>query len=420
MAVLAAEPVQFRHISAQWMNNYGKMKASFGVWADGNRFTAHNGEGAGVAFISSYTGNSVGSEPVRGLEAKSLAVSNMLPGDAVVFTWPGLTLAAGASVDFMISAKPIGPNEAERWVFEYCDEGEWKAAGSFTVQHFESYQHTTFSSTFTLSGALENGDLKLRIRPEGNGDAVGMGFINSTRVACQIDVYEGVAVKDVTRMLVLGNSFTHYYSTDFMLKEIAHSQGHIIDMHANLKGGQTFGQHCALARSLAAIGEGGYDYALLQNQSVQHAKYFSDPVANAGVMSDAQDLVARIRRYSPDAKIIIENTWAYANADQKYMGYGSYERFDAALTGGSREICRATGSVMSPIGAAFGMAREEGISLYGKDDKHPDITGAYLKSCVNYLLIFGEPFDSHVPDCKVEPETAAKLRRIAETVVLSK
>ena len=396
-AVASAEG--FRHLSAQWLNNYGKMKAEPGSWADGNSFSAQKGEGGGVAYISSSTGNTVGSEPVRGLEAKSLSVNNMRPGDAVVFTWPGMTLSAGASVDFMITVKSIGTREADKWLFE-------------------SYQHTTFSHTFKLVDAFNNEDLRMRIRPDGCCDGVGIGFVNSTRVACQIDVYEGVAVKDTTKVLVLGNSFTHYYSADFMLKEIAHTQGHILDMHAHLKGGQTFGQHCALARSLAAIGEGDFDIAILQDQSVRHAKYYSDPEANAEVMSDTKDLVGRIRKYSPGVKIVIENTWSYAASD--YMGYGSYERFDAALTGGAEEICRETGSVMSPIAAAFDKARGEGMELYAKDDKHPDITGVYLKSCVNYLLLFGEPFDSNVPDCKVEPETAARLRRIAEEIVFAK
>lgn len=416
--VSAAKPVQFRHLSAQWMNNYGKMRAVLSTWADGNSFSAQKGEGGGVAYISSSTGNTVGSEPVRGLEAKSLAVTNMWSGDAVVFTWPGLTLSAGASVDFMISVKPIGTKEADKWLFEYYDEGKWKSAASFTVQHFESYQHTTFSHTFNLVEGIDNADLKMRIRPDGYCSGVGIGFVNSTRVGCQIDVYEGVAVKDTKKVLVLGNSFTHYYSTDFMLKEIAHSQGHILNMHANLKGGQTFGQHCALARSLAAIGEGDFDIALLQDQSARHSKYYSDPVANSEVMSDTKDLVGRIRRYSPGVKIVIENTWSYAASD--YMGFGSYERFDAALAWGAKEVCRETGSIVSPIAAAFDKAREEGIELYVKDEKHPDITGAYLKSCVNYLLLFGEPFDANVPDCKVEPETAAKLRRIAAETIFGK
>lgn len=410
----------FRHLSAQWMNNYGKMRTVLSTWADGNRYAALNGEGAGVAYISSSTGNTEGTEPVRGLEAKSLSVTGLSEGDAVVFTWPDLTLAPGASVDFMMNAKPIGTREADKWLFEYYDEGVWKAAGSFTIQHFESYQHTTFSSTVTLSGAIENGDLKLRIRPSGHCDGVGMAFINSTRIACQIDVFEGVDVKDVTKMLVLGNSFTHYFSTDFMLKEIAHSQGHILDMHTNLKGGQSFGQHCGLARSLAAIGEGGYDIAILQDQSVRHAKYYSDPVANEVVLTDTEDLVSRVRRYSPGVKIVIENTWSYAKPENTYMGYGSYERFDAALTGGAKEICRKTGAVMSPIASAFEKARGEGMDLYSKDDHHPNLNGSYLKSCVNYLLLFGKPFDANVPDCKVEPGTAAKLRKIAESVVLSK
>ena len=95
------------------------------------------------------------------------------------------------------------------------------------------------------------------------------------------------------------------------------------------------------------------------------------------------------------------------------------EVFDKALWGGALLIGDECDIWLSPIGLAYANARKEGISLYRPDDnKHPALNGAYLKACVNYLMIYGEPFDANVPDLDVDPDTAASLRKIAEELVL--
>ena len=78
------------------------------------------------------------------------------------------------------------------------------------------------------------------------------------------------------------------------------------------------------------------------------------------------------------------------------------------------------GAEVSPIGEAFEVVYNENkaIRLFDTDSKHQSHYGAYLKACVNYLVITGEPFKGKVADCVVEPEKAAYLRRVAEKVVL--
>lgn len=51
---------------------------------------------------------------------------------------------------------------------------------------------------------------------------------------------------------------------------------------------------------------------------------------------------------------------------------------------------------------------------------HHGFNGAYLKACVNYLLITGEPFKATVAECGIEPEKAAYLQKVAEEVVLKR
>ena len=83
-------------------------------------------------------------------------------------------------------------------------------------------------------------------------------------------------------------------------------------------------------------------------------------------------------------------------------------------------MAKAAGTWISPIGEAFRIVREgsSGINLYPTDNKHQSVYGAYLKACVNYLVLYGEAFGSSPADCGIEASKAAYLRSVAEQVVL--
>lgn len=83
-------------------------------------------------------------------------------------------------------------------------------------------------------------------------------------------------------------------------------------------------------------------------------------------------------------------------------------------------MAQAAGTWLSPIGVAFRTVREgtSGINLYYTDNKHQSAYGAYLKACVNYLVLYGTAFGNAPADCGIEPSKAAYLRQVAEQVVL--
>ena len=398
-------PAAYLHLTANWQNTSSNVSSGQTAWTGSNSFPAQQGDGAGKAFISTFTREGGASGPVRCVNSNRLSVSNVAPGDGILFTWPSLTLAAGTSVDFMTSLMAPNGSSPKYWIFEYWDDGAWRTVDedllaatenaslkySFYVKYFSAYQYTTFTQSFTLSKALQNEDLKMRIRAVGNFANSGaaltpstgayLSFINSTWQACHIDIYQGSPVKDTKKTLVIGNSFTYYYGTDFMLKEIARTQGHVMRMRTHLKGGQDFGEHYPLERTQAVIKEGGYDLALLQDMSTRHADYYADTKVNAAVMTDTKKILDLIKQHSPSVQPMIEATWAYAGSTN-YNGFGSYEIFDKALLGGALLVTAEQKTWLSPIGSAFEKARAQGISLYHTDNKHPGINGAYLKACV--------------------------------------
>lgn len=220
------------------------------------------------------------------------------------------------------------------------------------------------------------------------------------------------------KVLCIGNSFTYFYDSYKRMAELAESQGHKLDVKAEFVGGYTFQRHLNRDETMGTIVYNQFDYVFLQDQSRTPALYGQDPQRCRLIAQDAKELAERIRIYSPEAKIWIEQTWSYSNGN--YGGFGSFEEFDRLLRVGTAQMAQKAGTLVSPIGEAFIVCRQErpDINLYDPDNKHQSALGTYLKACVNYLLIFGEPFDAKATDCGNDYEKAAYLRTLAERIVL--
>lgn len=425
--------------NAQWYIDESEATASVTAWQTDNKLPCRRGTYAGTAFLSTESGGH-GSEPRREVRSNRIVASHFNEDDAFVFTVPSVSLAAGSSVDFSGSFYATSADAPLYWIFEYKDGNDWKSVEkdlyavpgtdkkySFPVKYFSASEYTTFVQSFTLEHAIQGGDLVMRCRVAapvaGDGSTLSpnasayVGLVNATWVSANIGTYQAIPVKDTRRMLILGNSFTYYYGPVYMLKELARSQGHDIQLRAFVKGNQYFRdfQHLELAQNV--IREGRYAYALLQDASMQHAYYFNDARSNAPVYTETEELFNEVRQYSPGVRLVLESTWAYSYQD--YKGFGSFEAFDDANIKGTTYLCDKLDAWLSPIGLAFKKARESGFTdLYHTDNHHPNRNGAYLKSCVNYLLLYGERFDANVSDCTLDAKTAARLRSIAEEVVL--
>ena len=90
------------------------------------------------------------------------------------------------------------------------------------------------------------------------------------------------------------------------------------------------------------------------------------------------------------------------------------------LREGCTTIAALKNAEISHIGDAFIAVdtKELGNSLHASDDHHQSYYGSYLKACVNYLMITGEPFNEKVANCGIDPQKAEILRKAAEKTVL--
>ena len=396
-SLLAGKPA----FTAHW--NFTSEAAKTNTWRT-DHSVVDNG---GVATLSFE-----GAAPVFGYnKSHSITVSHVSVGDSYVFSAPVSGLPKGTEVDLCIYLG-VDKEGTSAWTCEYYDGRRWRATGlGLTVDKIPHGNETSFIGTFTLPKAFKGTEFKARLRCTAiSGEDLRFAFRPGIRRAACFSAWpEGS--RETTRILMLGNSYTFFGGAHFDLVEIAHSQGHRLDVGVNVKGGQNLGQHLGLARSRAAIATGGYDVALLQNQSQGSAYYASDPERYLYIRDYCVAMAAEVREYSPGVRLILEWTWASPKGD--WAGHGSAEAHDALLCEGTVKLAGEMDADISPIGRAFTLGRALGLPLYHTDDFHQSEVGAYLKACVNYLKLFGGFFGKDVSDCGLDPETAARCREMA-------
>ena len=354
----------------------------------------------------------------------AISRSGMVEGDAIVFSRPVDVLPKGTWVQFGVSVENTGEKAPEQYAVEFLDGDEWVKEGSFFTVSASQKHPTTYLTTDRLRNTVSD-TLKVRCRVC-SGLAADGSKLSADEPGNSVEVkkkhYVGAVLKPLgsakpsreKSVLLIGNSFTYYFGEPFMLQEIAFSQGLKLDVHASLKGGQTFRQHCGLEMSVKTASQTRYDYAFIQGQSQEPAQYAANPDGHKDVADAYGELVGIIRGKSPKCRIYVENTWAYPALSNG--GFGSLEEFDRMLSEGCNSLAALAGTEKSLVGQAFAKVPEMG--LLHRDDKHPGLSGAYLKACVTYLTISGRPFKGHVPSCGLSEHEAIMLRAVAEATVL--
>ena len=351
-----------------------------------------------------------------------------MTGSHFLFEVPSDKLPAGSFVDFnaTITIEDGAPMD---WVLEVEDGGKWREGKTFRCYgpaRGSAYRHTSLYQTFRLEEGVDD-MIRFRVRAlegyvrpsKGAEKEGGAMFVSGSYLGALVNDFGTEAPKDTLKVLCIGNSFTYYCGTPAMLKEIAWSEGHFVDISASLKGGWTMAKHLSLETTDDMIAEGGWDYMLLQDQSLVPAKVGRDPKGMAQQIREMEAVAVKVRTLSPECKAVVENTWAYWKYD--FGSFKSLDDFDKNGKKGAKILAKAVGHAeVSPIGQAFRIVRAErpDINLYHTDKHHQSVLGSYLKSCVNYLVLYGQPFGDSVSDCLLDPETAAYLRSVAERVVL--
>ena len=392
------------------------------------RYHASVGDKAWIRFESKHD------SAKSGLTKKSEPIShNTQAGDSWVFEMPVKNLDKGAIVDVWIPLHAHPSKVSHRFVAEYRDGKQWlplvpTEADGCNYHSSKTSQTAHIWQSFSLNKKIKRGVVAFRLRQiEPTLDA---SYIVGGNRFAQMTIFPKVELRDTTRILFVGNSYTYYNNLPFIFKQIAMMEGHYIDCRMTTKGGYTMKKHLTFEPTRLAVEAGGYDYAFLQDQSYE--RIFSGTEDDYGSLQGMTDLVAYVRAHSPKTNIVISLTWGRKHGDnhlrkqdkplvKKYPSF--FTDFDAMQARLNEVVdieAKCVDAMIAKQGPAWQIVRRErpDIELFNKDGSHPSYTGSYLAAAVSYLTIFKQPFGDNPWDGNLDAETAKYLRSVAERVVL--
>ncbi len=234
------------------------------------------------------------------------------------------------------------------------------------------------------------------------------------------------AADAATRVLFIGNSFTHYNAMPSMFGTIAANQGQDVEVTMYAPGSTTLSDHSADPDALALIDQGNWDFVVLQEQSTWPSACAISTFA-MGIETDiVEELYDRVKASNPNASIVLYETWAWEEGRiiSEYNADPNSAKGPDAATMQARtsytyhylaDYLRGVGKNDVRV-AHVGDARE--VNRLGQnynmfhDASHPNVAGSYLAALVIYSTIFeADPLD--VTYDRLSATDSAYVRSIA-------
>ena len=290
----------------------------------------------------------------------------------------------------------------------------------------------------------------------------------------------GYAEEAPVKVLTVGNSFADNATT--FLPQLAQAGGHKLLLFRAIINGASLAKHVACIKAFEAnpsdplgspyyhnmVPQRPHDAKMLSLQAaLQLEKWDLVTIQQASAESYkpetyepyAGTLIDYIKKYAPQAKILIHQTWAYREDCNGYINGFTQEKMYEGLTSAYRHLAEKYSLKIIPVGLAFQAARktdlwhfqfpepnfdyknpvegtlpvqkgslnagwnwstnaQTGKKTISLDFKHANLAGKYLGGAVWYEVIFGPGVEPtpFVPQ-GLDPGAAAQLRTIARTSV---
>ncbi|MBN1127298.1 MAG: hypothetical protein JXA82_20015 [Sedimentisphaerales bacterium] len=191
-------------------------------------------------------------------------------------------------------------------------------------------------------------------------------------------------------------------------------------------GGQTLSFHSTDADTLAAIDQGGWDYVVLQEYSTKATDNAGDP---NGFKTDATFLYDRVKTSSPNARIILYETWArhedhdiypetFIDRDEMQMQVIAHyhDCADNYIPTHSTSP-QKTDVRVAPAGEAWhANYHDRNLMLHGSDLYHAGSRGQYLNAMVIYSTIYHRMVAGLHPLLGVNQAETIYLQEICDSV----
>ena len=257
---------------------------------------------------------------------------------------------------------------------------------------------------------------------------------------CLLGIAPASRAEDV---LFIGNSFTYGGPENVirnnggvpkLVEAIAASKGKTLSTLMLTAGGKDWGYHLLQPVTETDLGVKKWDWVVLQDYSSK-ATHVGNPEQ---FIQNGETFYKRIREHSPEAKIVLYQTWALAKGNPIYSGSSGPTKFsdvaqmNAEIRKNYDELYRRLEAIepgnqvaLAPVGQAFDLCigRYPEINLYTLDEKHANTDGSYLAALVIYATIFRDDPKGATREffgTAIDASTAEKLQQIAQQAVAAR
>lgn len=237
------------------------------------------------------------------------------------------------------------------------------------------------------------------------------------------------AIAAPTRVLFVGNSYTYFNKLPKIFENIiASTTNSVPTINSSTPPGETFDGHLMKQPgTLKMIDEGNWDVVILQGNSLQAAMAEQFEGTRTSFLKGAAGLYDRIKMKSPNARVVLYETWA-RHADywknpkaEKGVG-GSPAEMQARVRKWYKQIAAdKKDCIVAPVGDAWELnyKNPNAVRLHAKDNSHPAFNGSYLAALMIYATIY-HPSNLNVTyHGNLTGTEAAYLQRLAAEVTSS-
>ena len=223
------------------------------------------------------------------------------------------------------------------------------------------------------------------------------------------------------RVLFLGNSYTGVNNLPQFTYNVALSAGDTLLYDSNTPGGYTLMGHSSNPTSLSKIGQGNWDFVVLQDQSQRPS--FPMSQVSVQVFPYAKKLDSTIKANNPCGNSMFYMTWGRKYGDAvncpNWPPVCTYEGMDSLLHLRYMMMADSNNAVVSPVGAVWKYIRQNysSIDLYSPDNSHPSVAGSYAAACCFYTAIFRKDPTQITFNSTLSSSDAANIRLAVKAIV---
>jgi hypothetical protein len=229
------------------------------------------------------------------------------------------------------------------------------------------------------------------------------------------------AQTDTLRLLFIGNSHTYYNNLPHLFANLAQSGGYPVVVDSNTPPGYTLEGHCSNPITLSKIAQGGWDYVILQEQSLYPVIDFYRYGSMYPAARHLDSLISSV-----GARTALYMTWGWRGGGQHDVNghysipFVDYFQMQDTLTAAYVMLADQLSALLLPAGCAWAraMRTDTTLDLWQPDNYHPKLEGSYIAACVFYATFFHQTPLGLTYTAGLDPDSAAFFQLMAEQTVL--